>query len=134
MKTERPSTEKAVYAVRTVADIMRKPVETATPTTTVSEARRLLRNGWIRHLPVLDGELLVGMVSDRNLREAPGDSLPLREIMTRPVFILSPATPLKRAARLFRDRRFGAAPVLDGRRLIGIVSIVDIVGALAERA
>lgn len=118
----------------TVADIMAKPVVTAAPATTVGEARRLLRNGWIRHLPVLDGELLVGIVSERNLREAPSDSLPLREIMTRPVFILSPATPLKRVARLFRDRRFGAAPVLDGRRLIGMVSIVDIVGALAERA
>jgi acetoin utilization protein AcuB len=114
----------------TVADIMTKPVLTATPETTVAEAHRILMDSWIRHLPILEDELLVGIVSDRDLVSAPDDSTPLRAIMRSPVFVLSPATPLKLAVRLLRDRRFGAVPVLDGRRLVGIVSVVDVLRQL----
>ena len=118
----------------TVADIMAKPVLTAAPDTTVADARRILMDSWIRHLPILEGELLVGIVSDRDLRAVPGEATPLRAIMRSPVFVLSPATPLKLAVRLLRDRRFGAVPVLDGRRLVGIVSVVDVLRQLNGRA
>ena len=118
----------------TVAEIMVKSVVTATPATSVGEARGLLSRARARHLPVLDGELLVGIVSDRDLRSASNDSVPLAEIMTRTVFVLSPDTPVRRAARLFRERRFGAMPVLEGRELVGIVSVVDVVRILGEQA
>ncbi len=111
----------------TVAEIMTRPVVTATPATTVGEARRVFRKAGIRHLPVLDGELLVGMVSERDLARSVGDALPVAEIMTRPVFVLSPATTIRRAARVLVERRLGALPVLDGRKLAGIVSVVDVV-------
>jgi CBS domain-containing protein len=52
--------------------------------------------------------------------------------MRRPVFVLSPDTSLRRAARLFRERRFGAMPVLEGRELVGIVSVVDVLKVLGE--
>jgi acetoin utilization protein AcuB len=51
--------------------------------------------------------------------------------MTRTVFVLSPEDSIQHAARLLRDRRFGALPVLDGRSLVGIVSVVDVLGAIA---
>jgi acetoin utilization protein AcuB len=118
----------------TVAEIMVKPVVTAEPGMSVGAARRLSRRERVRHLPVLDGErLLVGIVSDRDLRGARSDAIPVREIMTRPVFVLSPDTPIRQAARLFRERRFGAMPVLAGRELVGIVSVVDILRALDEQ-
>ncbi len=113
----------------TVADIMAKPVVTAAPDTPVGLARRLLKEAWIRHLPVLDGDLLVGIVSERDLRHAAREDIPLSDVMTRAVFVLSPRTPIRQAARLFRERRFGALPVLEGRRLVGIVSIVDVLPA-----
>ena len=116
----------------TVAEIMVRPVVTASPDTPLSVARRLLRQARIRHLPVLEGALLVGMVSDRDLRDARCETTPVGEIMTRTVFVLSPDTSIRRAARLFRERRFGAMPVLDGRELVGIVSVVDVVGVLGE--
>ena len=112
--------------VATVAEIMSKPAVTATPDTAVGEARRMFREAWIRHLPVLDGELLVGIVSERDLSRAAGDELPVAEIMTRPVFVLSPTMTIRRAARIFTERRFGALPVLDGRKLAGMVSVVDV--------
>lgn|SRR5574337_1112846 len=116
----------------TVAEIMAKPVVTASPDTPVRVARRLLHAARIRHLPVVEGSLLVGIVSDRDLQGATDDALPLEEIMTRTVFVLSPDTSIRRAARLFRERRFGAMPVLDGRELVGVVSVVDVLRVLGE--
>jgi len=116
----------------TVAEIMVKPVVTAAPTTPVGVARRLLRQARIRHLPVLDGGLLSGIVSDRDLRDVASETVPLGEIMTRTVFVLSPDTSVRRAVRLFRERRFGAMPVLEGRELVGIVSVVDVLRVLDE--
>ena len=110
-----------------------KPVVTSAPGQSVKMARRQMRQAHIRHLPVLDEEnLLAGIVSDRDLREARDDHLPVSEIMTRPVFVLSPDMPLRLAARIFRERRIGAMPVLDGRVLVGIVSIVDVLRVLSE--
>jgi acetoin utilization protein AcuB len=51
---------------------------TATPGTSVGEAHRLLREHGIHHLPVLDGDLLVGIVSQRDLLRAESDALPIR--------------------------------------------------------
>ena len=118
----------------TVADIMVKPVVTAAPGTPVAEAWDLLQQVRIRHLPVVDGGLLVGIVSDRDLRSAASETVPLREIMTRTVFVLSPDTSVRHAARLLRERRFGAMPVLEGRELVGIVSVVDVLRILGEQA
>lgn len=128
-----PPVERAEFA-RTVAEIMVRPVVTATPDASAGEARRLLERSRVRHVPVLEGGLLVGFVSDRDLRSAPSDAIPLREIMTRTVFVLSPGASLRRVARLFRERRFGAMPVLDGRELVGIVSVVDVLRVLGEQS
>ncbi len=115
----------------TVADVMVKPVVTARPETTVGAVHRLLQHARIRHLPVLDGAgLLVGIVSDRDLAKAPSDQTPLLETMTRIVWVLSPDTPIKEAARRFSERRVGAMPVMKGRELVGIASVVDVVGAI----
>lgn len=116
-----------------VRNIMRVPVVTVSPDATVGEARRLLQQSRIRHLPVLDRGLLVGLVADRDLRSAPGEATRIAEVMTRTVFVLSPETPVGSAARIFRERRFGAMPVLQGRELVGIVSVGDVARALEER-
>ncbi len=110
----------------TVAEIMTKPVVTVTRATTAGEARRLLQEAWIRHLPVMEGDLLVGIVSERDLARAVGDAMPVEEIMTQPVFVLSPAATIRQAARILAERRLGALPVLDGRQLVGMVSVVDV--------
>lgn len=114
----------------TVADVMVRPAVTARPETTVGAVHRLLQRARIRHLPVVDGSgLLAGIVSDRDLSKAPSEETPLLEVMTRVVWVLSPDTPITEAARRFRERRVGAMPVIKGRELIGIVSVVDVLGA-----
>lgn len=117
----------------TAADVMTAPVVTVTPATAVGAARRLQQRSRIRHLPVVEEGLLVGMVTPRDLLQATGDDATVADVMTRTVFVLSPETPLRAAARIFRQRRFGAMPVLRGRELVGIVSMVDVMRALEER-
>lgn len=116
----------------TVGDIMVEPVVTVAPDASVAEAQRLLEKVRVRHLPVLDGGLLVGIVSEGDLQGAVREMIPIREVMTRTVFVLSPDTPVRQAARVFRERRVRAMPVLKGRELIGMVSVVDVLRVLAE--
>ena len=120
-------------AALTVADVMTAPVVAVTPAAAVGAARRVMRREQIRHLPVVVDGLLVGVVSEHDLLGAEGDAVPVADVMTRPVFVLAPETPLRAAARTLRQRRLGAMPVLRGRELVGMVSIVDVMRALEER-
>jgi len=115
-----------------IGDLMREAHATATPDTTADDARRLLREAPIGYLPVIEHGLLVGIVSDGDLRAAPRPSAPIATVMTRAVFVLSPETPLSDAARVFRQRGFGALPVLRGRQLCGMVSRDDVLTARTQ--
>ena len=121
-------------ADRPVREIMASPVATVAPDTLVGAAHVLLRQHGIRHLAVLDGGLLVGIVSQRDLLRAQSDALPVRDVMTRTLHVLSPATPITRAARIFRDRRLPVLPVLEGRRLVGMVRAVDVLETAWDHA
>jgi acetoin utilization protein AcuB len=99
----------------------------------VGEAWELLRQGPFRHLPVVENGLLVGIVSERDLKGAASDEARLRDIMTRTVYVLSPDTTVREAARRFRRWRVGAMPVLDGRRIVGMVSVLDVLSVPAEQ-
>ena len=98
----------------------------------------------IRHLPVVDtAGRLEGIVTDRDLRHyllSPA-VLPslgrepvaghlkkarVQDVMTRPVFVTAPETDLKDAVSVMRERRVGALPVLEGRRLVGIITETDL--------
>jgi acetoin utilization protein AcuB len=107
---------------------------TVAPTTLVGAAHRLLREHKVTHLPVLDGDLLIGIVSQRDLMRADSDSLRVADVMARMVYVLSPDTPMSRAARLFRERRVPVMPVLEGRTLVGIVRAVDVLETAWDRA
>lgn len=125
---------------------MRAPVTTIGAETTVREAVALMREQAISHLPVVDGRgRLLGIVTDRDLRQVVFDAavrgrlgeesdrlgdLPVREVMTWGVVSVTPATDLRAAAALMRERRLGALPVVDRARLVGILTEHDLCGAL----
>ena len=107
---------------------------TAAPGTSVGEAHRLLRAHDMHHLPVLEGDLLVGIVSQRDLLRAESDALPIRDVMSPMVFVLSPETPVSRAARIFRERRLPVLLVLEGRSLRGVLRATDVLETAWDRA
>ncbi len=124
-----------------VRDVMQSKVVTITPETTLPDAIRLARERNIRHLPVLDDGKLVGIVSDRDLKQAMASSatsldvhelqyllarLPVAEIMTRGVITIGPMFPVEEAARLMVSEKISALPVTEGGQLVGIVTETDV--------
>jgi acetoin utilization protein AcuB len=102
----------------------------------------------IRHLPVVDHEgHLVGIVTDRNLRQVIFDpaiqdrlgdlagalnTLTVRDVMTWGVITARPESPIREAARIMRERKVGALPVVDGERVVGILTETDALRAFQE--
>jgi acetoin utilization protein AcuB len=110
---------------------MSRPVHTVVPDTTAGEAGALLRREGFRHLPVMEGDRVVGVVTDRDLRGTAPET-PVSKIMSRPVVVISPRTAMDKAARLLFDRRIGCLPVIEDGRLIGILTQTDAVAALVN--
>jgi len=118
-----------------VADFMTKELVTVRGTDDVALAESLLRLGGIRHLPVVSGGRLVGLVTQRDLlRGAAGPrERPVEDVMTREVTSVKPGTGLAQAARLMLDRKFGCLPVCDDAgALVGIVTEADFVRFAAD--
>lgn len=112
-----------------VTSWMSSPVHTVAPDTLAADAVTLLRRYAIRHLPVLERDQVVGVVTDRDLRGTAGDT-PIRAIMSHPVTVVSPRTGIDHAARLLFDQRIGCLPVVEDGRLVGILTQTDAVAAL----
>lgn len=124
-----------------VKDVMQSRLVTVTPQTVLAEAMCLVGQRGIRHLPVVDGNSLVGIVSDRDLKRAmasPATSLAraelnyllakltVAEIMTRAVITIGPSFAVEDAARLMVTEKISALPVTDAGRLVGIVTETDV--------
>ncbi|MCL6621541.1 MAG: CBS domain-containing protein [Syntrophobacterales bacterium] len=124
-----------------VRDIMVKEVATLDVNDELSLANDIMRLGRIRHLPVVDGARLVGIISERDLfrsslAQALGyetkttrelmKSLRIKDVMVTQVITVSPDTDLKTAVRMMVDHKIGCLPVVEGDRLIGLVTETDI--------
>ncbi len=111
-------------------------------------ALKLIRKEGIRHLPVLDGKKVVGIVTDRDLRQAapsPATTLEVHElnyllerlkieaIMTKKVITVTPETTLLDAAKLLFTHRIGCLPVVEHDELVGIITETDILRAYVEQ-
>ena len=133
-----------------VRDVMTPEVATLERNDRLTLADDLMRLGRIRHLPVLgdDGEEVVGIVSQRDLfrgalARALGfgeyaqrktlDSLLVKEVMTDGVITTAPDVSLDAAARLMMERKIGCLPVVEGGRLVGILTEGDFVALVARR-
>ena len=124
-----------------VKDSMTREVVALPPQSTAGEALALCRERRIRHLPVLEGDRLVGIVSDRDLRSAtPALGDPARaealgrilvhEVMAREVATAHPDDPIEEAANAMRERKIGCLPVVEGGALVGMVTSSDVMEAL----
>ncbi len=123
-------------------------VLTVKPKDTVAHARALLEEYRINQLPVVKNRDLVGIVTDRDLRDAanavttsarlagvpePPPGLPNKitvdEVMTRKLLTLSPRSSLITAAELMLRERIGSVPIVDGKQLVGMVTRSDLLHA-----
>uniref|UniRef100_A0A7V4G7X8 CBS domain-containing protein n=1 Tax=Desulfobacca acetoxidans TaxID=60893 RepID=A0A7V4G7X8_9BACT len=124
-----------------VRDIMVKELATLDINDELSLANDIMRLGRIRHLPVLEGETLVGIISERDLFRSSlaqalgyGDkgsrevmkTLRIKDVMVKQVVSVSPDLPLKDAVVLMVERKIGCLPVVEGGKLVGLITETDI--------
>lgn len=115
------------------------------PNTQLLDAALALRSNSIRHLPVVEGTKLVGLISDRDIqRSAPSRLIPITEegynavferntvdrIMTRDPICIAPDAILADAIVLMQQSRCGSLPVVQGQELVGILTRGDLLDAL----
>jgi acetoin utilization protein AcuB len=132
-----------------VGSMMQTQVLTTTPAISLAEVQRLMRDNNIRHLPVVSGKRLVGIITDRDIREAapsPATTLTRGEIayrmettlvktcMTTDVVWIGPDMEMVWAVRLLVQRNIGCLPVVDHGTLVGVVTDMDCVRAFLETA
>lgn len=111
------------------------------------QAMHALRKRGVRHLPVLDRGRLVGIVVEKDLlsnQPSPATTLSLyeiyslletlriRQIMSRPVITVEGDCPLEEAARIMVDNKISCLPVMDGEKLVGIITETDVFRAFVE--
>lgn len=128
-----------------VRDFMTSPVTSMPHRTSLFEAAVMLKRTGYRHLPIVDGERLVGIITDRDVsRLAPSllekitqaeynailQNTPLESVMTRDPITTTPDSPVLEAVTILHHKKFGCLPVVEGDRLMGIITVTDMLGLL----
>jgi len=129
-----------------VRDLMSENPMTVTPDTGMLEARQRMLEHRIRHLVVTEDRRVAGIVTDRDIRlnlPSPASSLSVwemnfllakltvRDIMTRAVVIVDPKRSAAEAAHIMLTHKIGALPVIEGERLVGIITESDFLRVVA---
>lgn len=117
-----------------VNDVMTDNVKTVPPATTITKASELMKGQRVHHLAVMDDGEIVGIVSSRDLdsQERRARGATVRDVATRDVVTVTPATPITRAANIMRGRSIGSLLVLSEGRVVGIVTVSDLLTLFGE--
>jgi len=133
----REEVERSCHQPQVVRDLMSSPVRTVGPNTPLAELASSLREWGHTGAPVVDDGQLVGVISRRDIeraqREGRGD-LAVKSCMAHPVLSIRPDAPLQEALERMQTHNVGRLPVLDGRRIVGILSREDVLGYLYEES
>ncbi len=113
---------------------MTTDVVTINKEASIQEALALMKQGSIRHLPVVDQDgKLLGWVTDADLRgvliASMLEELTLEDVMIRKPYTASPDMSLEDAAHLILEKKIGGLPVVDNDKLVGIITTIDILSA-----
>lgn len=126
---------------------MTSPVYSLSPQQSLTLADSLMQMARIRHVPVVEGGKLVGLVTHRDLLAASISALtpltkderttlqlavPVSRVMQTDVWTIHPGALAVAAARLMRDHRFGCLPVVEGDLLVGILTEHDLLAVVSE--
>ncbi|MBN1833974.1 MAG: CBS domain-containing protein [Deltaproteobacteria bacterium] len=113
----------------------RNPV-TVSKDTDVRGCMDLMTEHSIRHLPVLEGQKLVGFVTESDLREVSSASsvegTSIEDFMVIDPITVSPDTDIEDAAKLIYYHKIGGLPVVDHEEFVGIITVVDLLGVFIE--
>jgi len=118
-----------------VQDIMTTSVRSIPPDLDTAAARHTMRSARVRHLVVVDRGRVVGVLSQRDLGGTRDELLPagtVEKVMRPHVVVAAPDTTIRTAANLLRGHSIGCLPVVDGKKLVGIVTTSDLLGLIGQ--
>ncbi len=129
-----------------VRDVMTPDPITLSPEESLMEALQTMRLRSIRRIPIVVGGKLVGLLTEGDLKRAEPSTLsdtqehftqvmegtPVSRIMIESLITTTPDAPLLEAARVLYANKYGALPVVEGERLIGILTDNDLIGAFVR--
>lgn len=104
----------------------------------LSQAHKLMRAHEIRHLPVLHGGKLVGILSDRDLhlmeslKDVDPERVLVEEAMSTTVYTVAPHAPIDEVVREMSHHKYGSAVVVDNGKVVGVFTTVDALRAFAD--
>jgi acetoin utilization protein AcuB len=124
-----------------VGERMSRPVISVSPDAPINEVLAMFKKEHIRRAPVMKEGKLVGIVSERDLLNASPSSVTtlsiwelnyliskvkIKSVMTKKVITVSKDTPIEEAARIMADKKIGGLPVVDGERVVGMITETDL--------
>ncbi len=126
-----------------VRDAMTREVVTLGPEASAGEALGVCREKGIRHVPIVEEGRLIGLVSDRDLRDVSPPRggrdqentlgwVRVRDIMSTDLVTIGPLDTIDHVAREIYERKIGCLPVVDGRELVGIITSQDMMRTMIE--
>ncbi len=130
-----------------VRELMTTEVTTVQETDALIDAAMIFSRSTVRHLPVLRGKQLVGVITERDVKRfAPGllsgvssdqyqqvmESTPLARVMTREMLTVKADQPVSEAVNLLYSKRIGCLPVVENNELVGIITTTDMLRLMAQ--
>ena len=131
---------------KTVREIMTTEVTTLGRNDSLQLVKDIMTLGRVRHFPVVDDRAVVGVVSQRDLYKASLGSvmkygekaqraflegIVVKEVMSDPPITIAPHASVQEAARLMMEKKIGCLPVLEGAKLVGLVTETDMLKLVA---
>jgi acetoin utilization protein AcuB len=117
-----------------VANRMTQDPITVTGDDLLIQARLKMQKGGFRRIPVVSDGQVVGIITDRDLREHAGylDRTQAKSVMSQKPITVTPATTVEAAAQLLLKQKIGGLPVVEKGRLVGIITTNDILQAFLD--
>jgi acetoin utilization protein AcuB len=116
-----------------VSQIMSQKIVTISPDKRVGQALKLMQKHQIRHLPVMTKNRMVGWITSRDLREvllaSMLEEINVGDVMVQAPISVTPDTEVEEAARLIHEHKIGGMPVVEGDRLMGVLTMQDLISA-----
>lgn len=116
---------------QTVESLMTKSVISVSPNQHIEEAARLMHDYNIGAIPVVEGNHVSGMVTDRDITirstaDGGNEKKPVSEVMTAEIISVTPQTKVQEAARLMADKKIRRLPVIENNQIVGMISLGDV--------
>ena len=115
-----------------LGELMSKEVKTCEAGESATEARERMKLHHVHHLVVVEKTKIVGVISERDVRRLPQSDVSVGDLMLQPVVTATQETTVREAANLMRGRSIGCLPIVKGTRLVGIVTVTDLLELLGK--